>query len=135
MGGRPKDPDYWRKWRAAHPVYRDREKERRRLAHRLIAAERICREEEPPQSHPILEEAMRIVGPLHATRGRAYKFPSEVLYEELVATAALALIEGVDACAAVDAVRKREACWLRITTWLADEDGKGRLDDTDQRMS
>lgn len=26
--GKPKDPDYWKKWRAAHPEYREREQER-----------------------------------------------------------------------------------------------------------
>lgn len=32
--GKPKDPDYWKKWRAAHPEYRERERERRRQAKR-----------------------------------------------------------------------------------------------------
>jgi hypothetical protein len=34
MSGRPKDPDYWRKWRAAHPEYRERENLRRAIAKR-----------------------------------------------------------------------------------------------------
>lgn len=28
--GRPKDPDYWKKWRAAHPEYLERERQRKR---------------------------------------------------------------------------------------------------------
>lgn len=32
--GRPRDPDYWRKWRAAHPDYRERERVRLRARDR-----------------------------------------------------------------------------------------------------
>lgn len=84
--------------------------------------------EEPPPTHPILEQARQIVGPLHASHGRSWRFPSEVLHEELVAEAALAICEGKDPCIAIRELRKREAQWLKVTTWLADEDGKGRLD-------
>lgn len=51
-----------------------------------------------------------------------------MLHEDLIAEAALALCEGCDPHAAVAALKKREAQWLKVTTWLADEDGKGRLD-------
>jgi hypothetical protein len=57
------------------------------------------------------------------------------MHEELICEAALAICEGKDPCVAVGAFRRREAQWLRITTWLADEDGKGRLDRTDHRAA
>jgi hypothetical protein len=40
--GKPKDPDYWRKYRAAHPEYRERERSRER--HRTPEQRRLERE-------------------------------------------------------------------------------------------
>jgi hypothetical protein len=89
--------------------------------------------DEPPPTHPVLEQARQIVGPFHSSHGRAWRFPAEVLHEDLVAEAALAICEGSDPCEAVKALRKREAQWLKVTTWLAEEDGDGRLDRADHR--
>ena len=124
---------YYRAWRADHPAYRAREVAR---SARNKALKRLIVEvEQPPPTHPFLEQARLIVGPLYASRGREYRFPPEMLHEELVAEAALAICEGCDPCEAMEALRKREAKWLKVTTWLADEDGDGRLDRMDQRMA
>ena len=123
---------YYRAWRAAHPEYRAREALR---SARRKARQRVTVVDEPPPTHPVLEQARQVVGPLHAGQGRAYRFPSEVMHEELICEAALAICEGKDPCEAVKAFRKREAQWLKVTTWLADEDGKGRLDATDRQVA
>lgn len=42
--GKPKDPDYWRKWRAEHPEYRERERQRSRARKRTPEQRRAERE-------------------------------------------------------------------------------------------
>jgi len=42
--GKPKDPDYWKKWRAAHPEYRERERQRARARERTPEQRRAERE-------------------------------------------------------------------------------------------
>lgn len=42
--GKPKDPDYWKDWRARHPEYRDRERQRTRARKRTPEQRRAERE-------------------------------------------------------------------------------------------
>jgi hypothetical protein len=123
MSGRPKDPDYWRKWRAAHPAYRARERARSaargmkshgdRAGQRARARIRLQQRNgdnggiEP--GHPIVDQAIaiarRFVSPDHR---RDIVVP---LYEEAVCIAALAICADEDAPAAVESFVKAERGW------------------------
>jgi len=137
--GKPKDPAYWRKYRAAHPSYRERE--RKRSAERRAQGLRGDRSEEyrrraarereqrtleaslvvPPLSgHPIIaraHEAVLQVG-LRPSRMAVYLDP---LYEEAVMSAALAVISGDDPVEAARATIRAERSWRYRTAPLIPE--------------
>ena len=54
--GRPASPDYWRQWRAAHPAYQERERERaearRRAGYRSPKSRRAAVVAEPIVAAP-----------------------------------------------------------------------------------
>lgn len=121
--GKPNDPDYWRRWRAAHPGYRARERARgqgrdhhpddrtkeyaqqqaRRLAERII--------------HP---EIVALFPDL--VRGVSVSFWEEELAKDLRQEALLAELEGNDPAKAVDEYRRRERRWWNLARpWLFDE--------------
>ena len=66
--GRPAAPDYWRRWRAAHPAYRERERERgqarRRAGYRSPKTRRARVVAEPVAvaPHPLLAWAQELAG-------------------------------------------------------------------------
>ena len=124
MGGRPRDPDYWRKWRAAHPGYRERERERlstrrqrgdrteerARARAREADLRKIALVAEEMSAlvwlDPLLEQAraaaLMIVRP---DRGIVQYVP---LYEDAVGEAALAIVAGDDPVEAARTYVKNE---------------------------
>lgn len=114
--GKPLDPDYWKKWRAAHPAYREREKARSRLSkhhgdrvgQRARARERLLRSRADlgwvETSHPLLDAATAIVVRYVRPDRRTVLF--DPLYEDAVMTAVLAILEGADPAEAT-------SCFLR----------------------
>ena len=105
--GKPRDPDYWKKWRAAHPEYAERERQRSRKRrergrgdrtseYRARAARlRAAREAEAPpllDTHPLIKEARRYVSRWVSQdrRDRVYRDD----YDEAVSEVLLATSEG-----------------------------------------
>lgn len=128
--GKPRDPDYWRRYRATHPEYRERERDRMRRrtdkSHGDRAGQYRRRRERLAQangdhgavltSHPIMDQAavvaMRYVRPDRRT------LYTDALYEEALMTAALAILEGADPHQAVRDVVHAERLWRWRTTEL-----------------
>lgn len=119
--GKPSDPGYWRRWRAAHPEYRQREaarsaQRRRRVPrgdrseeYRRAAAKRPSRAAPPlPQLYPELQH------------GRALSFREDEIRMDVAQERALALLEGRDPDQAADAYWARETSWLNHTAPLGD---------------
>jgi hypothetical protein len=111
--GRPASPEYWHRWRAAHPAYRERERARGRArrkagyrspktTHRLrVEAELI-----QVAPHPLLAWAQELAADLvHEDRRSRL---SDELYPDVVSELLLARLERQDAVA-------------RATTWLRAE--------------
>jgi len=114
------DAAYYRAWRKAHPEYRHRQNilraERRQAKgrdRRREYATRPSRAAPPPDrfDHPVLELARRIVGPQKTSLTTLY----DPLHDDLVAVAALALVEGSDPTDAVARYRTDELRWGRVT--------------------
>ena len=120
---------YFRAWRAAHPEYRARQNrlrnERRRSKGRGDrSAEYAARRSRalPPvpglhHGHTLFERAREIVGPRSTTLVNL----ADPLYDDLVAEATLALIEGRDPKDAVRAYGARERAFGRVTCPLYEE--------------
>lgn len=119
--GKPKDPDYWRKYRARNPEYRAREKARMaarvnkshgdRQAQNARRRERYHRERGnngPPatQAHPIMDQAAQVAQAYVKPDRRTHYL--DPLYEEALMTAALAILAGDDPHAATQAVVRAE---------------------------
>jgi hypothetical protein len=124
--GKPVDPGYWRKWRAAHPEYRARERERRRgrtrryddrraeykkqaERRRRLRLREIAENGWVIDHHPLLEQAKEVASSL-TTRDRGVVI-YEPRWEEAVSVAALALVEGEDPELAVKKHLHRESEW------------------------
>ncbi len=111
--GKPTDPDYWRKWRAAHPIYRERErlraKGRERGDRAAEYAKRPSRAIEPLR--PLME---------HLQHGTALSFWEDELRLDLSQERALAVLEGRDPDAAARAYRAREMGWRQHTVPLVE---------------
>jgi hypothetical protein len=124
-----RDAAYHRAWRAAHPEYRARQNclrnERRRLHGRGDrSTEYAARRSRaiPPLpglhvGHALFEQARQVVGPRTTTLLNL----ADPLYDDLVAEATLALVEGADPVAAVRRYRAREAAFGRVTCPLLEE--------------
>ena len=120
---------YFRAWRAAHPEYRARQNrlrnERRRSKGRGDrSAEYAARRSRamPPMpglhhGHTLFERAREIVGPRSTTLVNL----ADPLYDDLVAEATLALIEGRDPADAVRAYGARERAFGRVTCPLYEQ--------------
>jgi hypothetical protein len=121
VGGKPKDPGYFRAWRRRHPEYVERE--RARLAKRDRTgqdrtAERArarARAKPATPSEPIL--------PVYPAlqHGRAVSFWEDELRIDLAQERALAELEGRDPAAAVRAYRLRETQWMQRTVPIVPE--------------
>ena len=110
--GRPASPDYWRRWRAAHPAYRERERERGRARRRAgyrspkTPHARVGAEQVEPELHPLLVWAQDLAtGIVHEDRRVRL---SDELYPDVVSEILLARLERQDPVA-------------RATTWLRAE--------------
>jgi len=117
---------YWRRWRADHPEYRARQRELRNARRRKYGrgdrsreyARRKSRAGEPlppkHEGHWFFEIARGVVGP----RITGFHSLEDPLYDDLLSVAVLAILEGEDVKAAVDAYRRAELSWGRITAPL-----------------
>ena len=121
--GKPLDPDYWRKWRAAHPAYRSREKartKRRRDAGLLgkgnVVAQRRRRHARlvlangdngwTRMTDETLEQARRIASSVVSQDRRTYYH--DTLHDDTVSEVVLAMVDGRDPREAALIFVKRE---------------------------
>ncbi|MGD8486617.1 MAG: hypothetical protein PVH07_08280 [Chloroflexota bacterium] len=113
--GRPASPDYWRRWRAAHPAYRERERERgrsrRRAGYRSPKTRRPRVEPEPIEvaPHPLLTWAQELAASLVREDRRARL--SDELYADVVGEIILARFERQDPVARATAWLRAERSW------------------------
>jgi hypothetical protein len=120
---------YFRAWRAAHPEYRLRQnrlrnERRRRDGRGDRSAEYLSRPSRamPPMpglhlGHKLFERARQVVGPRRTTLVNL----EDPLYDDLIAEATLALIEGRDPEDAVRAYGARERAFGRVTCPLFEQ--------------
>ena len=120
---------YFRAWRAAHPEYRARQnrlrnERRRRLGRGDRSAEYAGRRSRalPPMpglhlGHKLFERARQVVGPRRTTLVNL----EDPLYDDLVAEATLALLEGRDPKDAVRAYGAQERAFGRVTCPLFEQ--------------
>jgi hypothetical protein len=123
------DAAYFRAWRAAHPEYRERQNrlrnERRRRDGRGDRSPEYAKRPSraiPPMpglhlGHTLFERARQVVGPRRSTLVNL----EDPLYDDLVAEATLALIEGRDPTDAVRRYGARERAFGRVTCPLLEE--------------
>jgi len=123
------DTAYFRAWRAAHPEYRERQnrlrnERRRRIGRGDRSAEYARRPSRaiPPMpalhlGHELFDRARRVVGPRRSTLVDLV----DPLYDDLVAEATLALVEGRDPTDAVRAYGARERAFGRVTCPLYEQ--------------
>jgi hypothetical protein len=113
--GKPTSPDYWRRWRAAHPEYRARERDRartrRRAGYRSPKKRRPLVEPEPiePEPHPLLTWAQELAAGIVREDGRARL--SDELYADVVGEILLAKMERQDPVARATAWLRAERSW------------------------
>jgi hypothetical protein len=112
--GSPASPDYWRRWRAAHPTYRDRERERgrarRRAGYRSPKTRRTKSEAEPVAApHPLLTWAHGLAVGLVREDRRVHL--SDELYPDVVSEILLARLEHKDPVARATAWLRAERSW------------------------
>jgi hypothetical protein len=123
--GKPKDPDYWRKWRARNPEYRERERlraqKRRRDGkrgdrsgeyRRRSARLRAQREAEAPSAlatHPLINCAKCMVSSVMKQDRRTYVYDD--LFDEAVSEVLLAWTLGEDPKEGIERVRKASTAW------------------------
>jgi len=123
--GKPKDPAYWKKWRAAHAEYRERERARsqqRRLEGRRgdrsdeyrkrSARSRADREAELPpalDAHPLMRCAVCMVSAVMKRDRRDYVFDD--LFEDAVAEALLSWASGEDPMVGIKRARSSAIGW------------------------
>ena len=114
--GRPASPDYWRRWRAAHPGYRDAgagassgtATGRLPLAEDADAHGSVA---EPVQvaTHPLLAWAQELAADLVREDRRAHL--SDELYPDVVGEILLARLERQDPVARATAWLRTERSW------------------------
>jgi hypothetical protein len=117
---------YYRSWRAAHPAYRARQnvlrnQRRARFGRGDRSAEYAKRRSRalppvPPMhaGHPLFDQARAVVGP----RRTSLVSLRDPLYDDLIAEATLAILEGRDPHEAVRAYGARERSFGRVTCVL-----------------
>jgi hypothetical protein len=116
VGGKPKDPAYFRKYRASHPEYAARDRARSRT--RKTKRTRVDRTAEYAKRNA--KRGSRAMGPLpvlfpHIVHGTRLSFWQDELKMDLEQERELALLEGRDPVEAVRAYRRRETNWFLIT--------------------
>jgi hypothetical protein len=140
------DAAYFRAWRLAHPDYQARERARAAARRatvprgdrsaeyaRRTAARRAAREAaqdavtRPFHGHPVLDQAREVVGP----RNGALVALVDPLWDDLVMTAALAILERTEPAQAVSRYRSAELAWGRVTAPLMGDPRDSTEDDHD----
>jgi len=111
-GGKPADPEYWRRWRAAHPAYVARERDR--SARRRAEGRRGDRSAE--YANRAAHRASRAGQPLTELFPDLVRLANLLCREEdldrdIRQEVALALLEGRDPAEAEAAYRRRERRW------------------------
>jgi hypothetical protein len=112
--GRPASPDYWRHWRAAHPAYRERERDRAKARRR--AGYRSPKTRRPravielvAEPHPLLTWAQDLAADL-VHEDRRVRLSDE-LYPDVVSEILLARLERQDPVARATAWLRAERSW------------------------
>jgi len=124
---KPLDPGYWRRYRATHPGYRERE--RIRSASRLVKSHgdraaqyarrrlRLLRDRGDngitEQGHPIMDQAMAVASRYVKRDQRTVLY--DPTWEDAVMVAALAICRGEDPGHAVGDYVRVERSWMRRT--------------------
>lgn len=117
---KPKDPDYWKKYRAAHPEYRQREIARVRRHKQTHGRGDRHAEYARYYARTVVQkpthEPLPVLFP-GLVRGTSVSFWEDELRMDLEQERALALLEGRDPDAAIVAYRKREVSerWRGVT--------------------
>jgi hypothetical protein len=113
--GRPVSPDYWRSWRAVHPGYRDRERERgrarRQAGYRSPKSRRPGVQPEPVAVvlHPLLAWAQDLASGLVREDRRTHL--SDELYPDVVGEILLARLLRQDPVVRATAWLRAERSW------------------------
>ena len=113
--GRPTSSDYWRQWRAAHPAYRERERQRGRARRRAgyrspkTRRARVAVETHAVAPHPLLAWAQEVAAGIVREDGRARL--SDELYPDVVSEIVLAKLERKDPVAQATAWMRSERSW------------------------
>jgi hypothetical protein len=113
--GRPASPEYWRQWRAAHPAYRERERERGRARRQAgyrspkTPHARVEAEQVKPELHPLVVWAQDLASDLVREDRRARL--SDELYADVVGEILLARLERQDPVARAMAWLRSERSW------------------------
>jgi hypothetical protein len=113
--GRPASPDYWRRWRAAHPGYRERERElgraRRQAGYRSPKTRRprVVAAHVEVAAHPLITWAQELATDLVREDRRARL--SDELYPDVVAELVLARLERKDPVSRASAWLRKERSW------------------------
>jgi hypothetical protein len=113
--GRPASSDYWRRWRAEHPGYRDRERARararRQVGYRSPKTPRSRVDVEPiaVAPHPLVTWAQELAANLVRKDLRTHL--SDELYPDVVSEILLARIERQDPVARATAWLRTERSW------------------------
>ena len=123
--GKPRDPDYWKKWRAAHPAYQARE--RKRSAQRDRSKEHLRRDykaEYAKYRAPVApDEPLPLLFP-DLQKGAVISFWEDELRMDMRQEAFLALLEGRDQNEAIRQYARRELEWRHLVRYqlLADKE-------------
>ena len=113
--GRPTSPDYWRQWRAAHPTYQERKRERGRSRRRAgycspkTRRPRVVVEPIVLAPHPLLAWAQELATNIVREDRRARL--SDELYPDVVSEILLAKLERQDPDARATAWLRSERSW------------------------
>ena len=113
--GRPAAPDYWRRWRAAHPAYRERERDRTRARRRAgyrspkTRRPRLVAEPMVVAPHPLMAWAQQLATDLVHEDRRAWL--SDELYPDVVGEILMAKLERQDPMARATAWLRAERSW------------------------
>jgi hypothetical protein len=116
--GKPLDPDYWKKYRAAHPSYRKKEAERRKQRKAAMTAEERQKDRGIRKSRAIPEVPLLMP---HLLRGGSISFWEDELRLDLEQERQLALLENRNPDQALKEYRSREYTWKRLTASILDD--------------
>lgn len=105
-------PAYFRAWRAAHPEYRERQ--------RQLRAERRCRQGRESRAAEYRRRPSRAIPPVPVllpalVHGSRLSFWEDELRLDIAQERALAALVGSDPDEAAHAYRARETTWQRLT--------------------